>query len=322
MREALAREFSAGFHDPATTEIVVTLDHRLAADSGPAKVVRVGPGEEERVVREQARRTDLTLVIAPETAGLLETRVHWVEHEGLTSIGSRPSAIRATADKLETARIFARREIRTPPTRRFSKLEGLPRDFRYPAVLKPIDGAGSLDTWVVASADDWRVIDRYPHPSGVLQPWLGGEPMSAGFLVGASGKGRLVAAAKQRIVVDEGSVRYAGGCLVTSVESVDGHVRRAIEAVGGLRGFVGVDYLWDSETRRATVIEINPRPTTSLTAMLERLAPGTLAREWTRLLADDAVDGSSLPPLLQCDSEHEFGAGLAPALRGDDVDYE
>ena len=46
------------------------------------------------------------------------------------------------------------------------------------------------------------------------------------------------------------------------------------ESIAGLRGFVGVDFIWDPERRHATLLEINPRPTTSIVGSESALARG------------------------------------------------
>ena len=59
---------------------------------------------------------------------------------------------------------------------------GLPRDASYPAVLKPVDGAGSVDTYLVAHAGDIPSA-ALAMPVALLQPFHAGIPMSASFLV-------------------------------------------------------------------------------------------------------------------------------------------
>ena len=48
----------------------------------------------------------------------------------------------------------------------------------------------------------------------------------------------------------------------------------AVEAVEGLAGFVGVDFIWDEQSRHATILEINPRPTTSVVGLCRLLPRG------------------------------------------------
>ena len=50
--------------------------------------------------------------------------------------------------------------------------------------------------------------------------------------------------------------------------------RRALAAVEGLGGFVGVDFIWDEQRGSATILEINPRPTTSVVGLCRLLPAG------------------------------------------------
>ena len=303
MRRSMARDFAA----LPGVAVVMTLDHRLPDEPGPWTIVRVGPGEgeEESVFLRLAAAADHTLAIAPETGRCLETRAHWIRDAGGRSLGSEPAAIALAADKAALAQVFVVRDIRTPPTRVYSRLVGPPRDFRYPAVLKPNDGAGCLSTFVVDSADNLSTFDRYPHPSGLLQPLMPGVPMSASFLVSASGRGRLLAVGEQRMRLVDRAFQYEGGRITGDVDRCDSHVRRALEVIPGLRGFVGVDFLWDETSGRAIVLEVNPRPTTSVHAIASLLGSGKLAAEWLRTI-DDSADLSRLPALIRPTLPFEF----------------
>jgi len=57
-------------------------------------------------------------------------------------------------------------------------------------------------------------------------------------------------------------------------------LRRAVESVAGLRGFVGVDFFWEPELGETTVLEINPRATTSFVGLGRLLPAGHLAAVW------------------------------------------
>ena len=70
----------------------------------------------------------------------------------------------------------------------------------------------------------------------------------------------------------------------------------------GPAGFVGVDFVWDHERAHATILEINPRPTTSIVALCRLLPPGRLARAWL-----DACEGNEDSPYLD---------GLVEAVHG------
>ncbi len=96
----------------------------------------------------------------------------------------------------------------------------------------------------------------------------------------------LIGVGRQSVVVQDGRLEYRGGTLPAhGVGSVPA-VRRAVECVPGLRGFVGVDFLRDEASEEVTVLEINPRPTTSIVGLVRLLPAGRLARAWI-----DAVHG-------------------------------
>jgi tyramine---L-glutamate ligase len=283
MRRALAADFAAS---SGVARVIVTLDHRLPDDPGPWNVVRVGIGEEEGTLARLAAEADFTVLIAPESGGILAARARLIGRAGDTSLGSSPEAIEATADKLRLGAHLASLGIATPPCLRVVPAEGLPDVFPYPAVLKPIDGCGSVDTFHIPEPrlcpDGARAL-----PEALLQPCVPGVPMSASFLVDGQGRARLVGVGRQRFVLQGGRYVYRGGTIPVARSLADGDPRRASETVQGLRGFVGVDFIWDEATGRTTVLEINPRPTTSCVALTRLLPPGKLAEGWIR----DAVFG-------------------------------
>ncbi len=65
------------------------------------------------------------------------------------------------------------------------------------------------------------------------------------------------------MAVREGRFVYQGGTLPARCPYALPQLKAALGAVAGLRGFVGVDFIWDTEREHATILEINPRPTTS-----------------------------------------------------------
>src|SRR5262245_8994121 len=69
MRRAIAADFAS--MPGSSVGVTMTLDARLADDPGPWTVERIGEGQETDRVRELARTADFTVVIAPETMGIL-----------------------------------------------------------------------------------------------------------------------------------------------------------------------------------------------------------------------------------------------------------
>ena len=275
MRRALAADFAC----LEGARVVVTLDPRCRDEPGPWTHVAVGPGEEPETLTRLSAQADYTVLIAPETGGILADRARQVAEAGGRSLGATPDAIDRTADKWGFQHWLTERGIATPTGRLVRPPEGLPRAVPYPAVLKPVDGAGSIDTYFVSEAGSC------PEPAralalALLQPWIEGTPMSASYLVGPDGRARLVGVGRQRVNVVAGRFVYRGGTIPAARATAAGDPRRAVESVPGLLGFVGVDYVWDGSARRAVVLEVNPRPTTSVVGLVRLLPAGALARAW------------------------------------------
>lgn len=79
---------------------IVTLLHERVGDPLGDECLRVSPEREAETFRAVAARADFTLVIAPETGGVLAERSRWVLAAGGRLLGSTPEAIELTADKL------------------------------------------------------------------------------------------------------------------------------------------------------------------------------------------------------------------------------
>ena len=104
--------------------------------------------------------------------------------------------------------------------------------------------------------------------------------MSASFLMSRDGTPWLIAAGRQRMRIWRGRFFYCGGVVPEPCLESLPVLHRALVSVPGLAGFVGVDYVWDPVGRRATILEINPRPTTSHVGLTRLLPPGRLACAW------------------------------------------
>ena len=200
---------------------------------------------------------------------------------GASSLGSSRAAVELTADKLRLAALWKKEGIPTPECRVVRPAEGLPDDIRYPAVLKPTDGAGALDTYLIPEASKWPAEAR-ALPLALLQPLASGTPMSASFLVNDAGTPELIGLGWQRVERESGRFVYRGGTIPAPHGSEIALLRSAVEVIDGLRGFVGLDFVRDDETGRVTLLEINPRPTTSIVGLTRLLPPGAIARSWLR----------------------------------------
>jgi tyramine---L-glutamate ligase len=277
MRRAIANDFAA-LPGPGA-RVIVPLDAQWPDDPGPWTIARIAERESPQRLFELARRADYTVLIAPETMGVLASLTRGLEHEGARSLGSSAQAVELTGNKARLAEWLLSREIATPRSRTIIPSAGLPKDAEYPAVLKPIDGAGSVETFFLANARSLPDAARQM-PVALLQPFHSGIPMSASFLIDNDERAWLTGVGKQSITVQNGRFQYWGGRLPAPCRDAEPLLRRAVKSIPGLRGFVGVDFLWEPARHEATVLEINPRPTTSYVGLSHLLPPGHLAQAW------------------------------------------
>jgi predicted ATP-grasp superfamily ATP-dependent carboligase len=255
----------------------------------------VAPEAEERAFRALARGADWSLVIAPESDGLLAQRCRWVEEEGGRLLGPSSAAVRLTGDKQELARHLLARGVPTPPTLPWP---GAPPT-AFPVVCKPRHGAGSQATFLVRDKRELSRCAEQAREEGwdgelIVQPFVPGRAASVAVLTGPAGRVALPAA--EQVLSDDCRFHYQGGRLPLPDrlnERAQLLAGRAVASVEGLRGYVGVDLVLGEagDGSGDRVIEINPRLTTSYVG-LRALAQFNLAEA---LLA--AASGAALPAL-------------------------
>jgi predicted ATP-grasp superfamily ATP-dependent carboligase len=291
MLSALVEDFSrsAGLH------IVTLVNTRLKRKLGHT-CVHLRDSDEERTFKRLAAEADFTLVIAPEFNNLLLQRCQWVLEAGGRLLGSTPDAVALAADKLALAGYLRQRSIATPPTIR---LAGLVAPTALPTVCKPRHGAGSQATFLVRDSHDLvsaqkHAVEELPGEELILQPFVPGLSASVAFLIGSENIVPLLPAAQA--LSNDGRFRYQGGQLPLPPELGDRAIRlarRALQALPGLRGYIGVDLILgeSADGSEDFVIEINPRLTTSYIG-LRRLARGNLAEAMLGM-----VTGAAIPEL-------------------------
>jgi len=218
-------------------------------------VMPVGPDFEGEIGR-LAPGCDVGLVIAPDH--LIFRYTHLLE-QFTHNIGCGSMNAAVCANKQRTAAILARHGIAVPP----DAGEGR-------RVVKPIMGCG---------AQGVRLTDEEPGAGEFAQAYLEGETLSVS-LVGSRVTGNvceyysgnpplLLAINRQEIVVDgDGNFRYLGGETPVHPDREEEIVSTAIRAMNvlGCQGYAGIDIIAGD---RIYVVDVNPRPTTSLVGIAE-----------------------------------------------------
>jgi predicted ATP-grasp superfamily ATP-dependent carboligase len=298
MRRAIAADFAAVSVNGWATRVLVTVDERWPLDPGPWTVIPIEQPEFPDRLIELSRQADYTVLIAPETTGVLADLTRSLEQAGISTLGCSADSIELAGNKAHLAEWLETRGIPTPRSRTVVPAEGLAQDAGNPCVLKPIDGAGAIDTFLLTGPDDLPDAARRM-PVALLQPFLPGTPMSASFLIDDASVAWLIGMGQQKVAIREGRFHYEGGILPVPCREAEPVLERAVASVTGLRGFVGVDFLWDASQAKATVLEINPRPTTSYVALSRLLPPGCLAQSWLAACGERSCSRDSLQNLVE-----------------------
>jgi predicted ATP-grasp superfamily ATP-dependent carboligase len=273
MLQSLIRDF-------ASVATICTLrDIRCDIDVGSAQVMVVtSAADEPELFADCVHRSDWVLVIAPEFDGHLSTRCKWVEQLGGRLLGPGSEFVALASDKELTARTLSQSGIRVPRGGVVSQRAIPSLDFRFPAVLKPRDGAGSIEVQLV---EDWDQVQRAmgPFREYRLEEFCEGIPASISVLAGPR-RSVLLPASRQRLSNDN-RFRYLGGevpiapplCL-----RAQWLANRVIAALPPTIGYWGLDLVLGNTDDGSgdVVIEVNPRLTTSYLG-LRRIARANLA---------------------------------------------
>jgi tyramine---L-glutamate ligase len=220
---------------------------------GGAIATPAGAGESVAdFVARQAVSHDAVLVVAPESGDVLAQLHRAVPPERW--LGCDAASIALAGSKRATTEHLAAHGVPTPLA-----FAGDASVRRW--VTKPDDGAGAADTQVHA---DLSAARDHAGRSFVVEPWVEGAAMSLSLLC-KSGRFELLCVNRQRIAIDaQGLVSFQG---VTIDRDASAHgedfarvAREVVQAIPGLRGFVGIDVVWH-DSRGPVVIEVNPRLT-------------------------------------------------------------
>ena len=227
----------------------------------------VAAGAEVSMLVVEAARADLTIVVAPETDGLLASRVAAVRQGGGAVVAPDASFIAVAADKQATIQALAAAGLPVPPGRDLGPRAAWPAEFVRPAVRKLRDGVGGDGLIVVAAGA------APPEPAAGAtraEAWLPGVPVGVSCLCGPGGAVPLV---PLRQFCSDSGRRYLGGAPLpdeprrrrAAALAVRSIAAVAAAAGGAALGWVGVDMLLGGrdDGRADRVLEVNPRLTTS-----------------------------------------------------------
>ena len=268
MLEALAADAARTDLDIA---VLQAADASLDLPPHVRRIMVVGDDDRGPLAAE-ARAADWTIVVAPESDGILLDRARAVRQAGGRLLAPADHVIELAADKQATIDRLAGRGIPVPPGRSLASGELLPRGFRLPAIRKARGGCGGDSLTILCEP-----AAPVPVPTRV-------EPLVVGTAVGVSlicgpGFSLTLPPMRQRFTAGD-APRYLGGEPLADPSAAARAVslaQRAAAAVTADGGWLGVDLILGSRAdgRDDRVLEINPRLTSSF-AGLTRLFSGSL----------------------------------------------
>ena len=261
------------------------------------QVVPVAPGDEMARLADAGRAADWTVIVAPETAGVLAARVALVRAAGGRVAAADARFIATAADKQATVRALASAGVPVPAGRLLEAGAPWPVGFALPAVVKAAAGCGGDGLRVIESPADLPPAREARR----LEAFVVGTAVGVSCLCGPAGIVPLPAV-RQRFGTGP-SPRFLGGDLrlpsaVASRSMVLG--RRAVAALargtGPAAGWVGVDMILGDRHDGADdrVLEVNPRLTTSFVG-LATLGSRSLLRALVAVAAGDPPDWPGPP---------------------------
>jgi predicted ATP-grasp superfamily ATP-dependent carboligase len=220
-------------------------------------------GESLEAVDRLAAEADATVLVAPEFDSILLNLARRVVAAGGRLLSPCPEFIQLTTNKQRTCEVLAESGVPTPPGQLLESDDTLPPDFSYPAVLKPLDGAGSQDTYLVSGPYDAPPAYAWARR---LERYMPGMAASVAILCGPA-QCTCLAPCRQRISED-GRFRYLGGelpLMAGMAERAIALAQRAIAALPPVVGYVGIDMVLGRNPHgdEDVLIEVNPRLTTS-----------------------------------------------------------
>lgn len=286
MREGrlMAEALLADLESLGDVQTLTTRDTRFAIDTsntGRLTFRAATPDEERELFDALTCEADAVLNIAPETGNLLEDRVRRAAEisDPARILNCRCDAIADCADKLTLPRRLDSLAMSVVPAAPIDFTEIQHSPFEFPVAVKPRFGAGCEETYCIESDKTWTrllasILDRPPDVelhNWIVQPFVRGVSLSSVALFRSDGSLKeVLPLGRQNIHRTKSQLSYRGGTIPwvcpdnsKATEQNETFFAQLAGVLPGLRGYVGIDWIWDETTQQLHLVEINPRLTTS-----------------------------------------------------------
>ena len=263
MRDALLRDLSV-----LPYEIITTTDARIAAPMLVPDTIEINKKDDVwQIWERQILNADAVWLIAPETDGLLKKLTALAVKYDKKIIGCGLESIEITSSKLATYHVLQQASIATLPTFTFENWSKGAGKW----LAKPDDGAGCDATFYFENAEDlisWNAAWSLAHRH-IIQPFQAGKNASISCVM-HDGKAHVLSCNTQLIEMENNQLKFSG-CIVNGMRehwtAFENIANKIAQALPDLAGYVGIDVI--VLEGKTIVVEINPRLTTSYSALAE-----------------------------------------------------
>ena len=287
MLEALAADAVRA----AKIDVTVLVDDAISLSlPAEAHIQPVPRGGEVDALVTAAVAHDRTVIVAPETDGILASRVAATRDAGAAVLAPSAAFIAIASDKQATVNALAAAGVPVPAGRSLAPGETVPVGFHMPAVRKDRSSVGCDGVQIIRDPN----VATAPRATR-LEAFVAGMPVGVSCLCGP-GRIDVLPPMRQRFTVGD-APRYVGSDLFDEprlARRAEALARRAvagIERAAGVEaaaGWIGVDLMLGerADGRDDRVLEVNPRITTSFVGHAAGLS-GSLVRAMLDVAAGD-----------------------------------
>ena len=221
----------------------------------------------EAAVDKLSKESDAGIVIAPDDKLCALTEL--IE-SNTVNLGSPSDSIKICADKMLTSKILRGEGIPVP---RIVSVEEVERNEERRYVSKPRYGCASEDIFILNAEKYQKVLSHYNNADHIITEFAIGDDISSSIIVGKSSVLPLTIN-KQFIRTEGERLRYEGGFVPYFIgreaESEIMRISKRVVTILHCRGYVGIDFVL-GEDGTAYVVDVNPRPTTSIVGIAKVL---------------------------------------------------
>lgn len=272
MLEALAADAAKA---PALDTTVLVEAGRALDLPARSHRIAVPTGEGVAALVAAARDADWTVIVAPETDGILAGLVRAVRAGGSRVLAPADRVIEIASDKQATIDALAARGIPVPAGRALAAGEPVPPGFHLPAVRKARASCGGDAVEILTS----RATPPASTPTRI-EALATGTPVGVSCLCGP--RTPVVLPPMQQVFAAGAAPRYLGSDILADAalaSRAEALARRVATALAADAGWLGIDMILGgpADGRDDRVLEVNPRLTTSFVGLSRLFASSLVA---------------------------------------------